>query len=163
MSSPAEAHRTIGAEDAEPSSSEAPGAALAIYLLLGFLFGIILIKAEIVSWFRIQEMFRLQSIHMYGIMGSGVATAALSVALLKWAGVTTLGGDPIRVTRKELGSGRRYVLGGLAFGAGWAMTGACPGPLLALIGYGVTSMIVVLAAALIGTWSYGLLRPRLPH
>jgi uncharacterized protein len=108
-------------------------------------------------------MFRFQGFHMYGIMGSGVAVAAASLALMRWAGVTTLAGEPIRIQAKEMGSGRRYIFGGLAFGVGWALTGACPGPLLALIGYGVTPMMIVLAAALLGTWSYGQLRPHLPH
>lgn len=137
--------------------------ALLIYLLLGVFFGVVLIKSEVVSWYRIQEMFRFDSFHMYGILGSAVATAAASLALIRRFGACTLDGDPIRVSRKEMSGGYRYAFGGSSFGLGWALTGACPGPILALIGYGVTPFIAVLASALLGTWSYGQLRRFLPH
>jgi len=136
---------------------------LLFYLLLGILFGVILIKSEVVSWYRIQEMFRFDSLHMYGVLGSAVGTAALSLAILRRFGVRTVSGEPIAIQSKRLGGGYRYGLGGSMFGMGWALTGACPGPILALIGYGESTFLVVLGAALLGTWSYAQLRPRLPH
>jgi hypothetical protein len=150
--------------ETEDGLIERPGAAgLLVYLLLGIAFGILLIKSEVVSWFRIQEMFRFDSFHMYGILGSAWATAAVSLALIRRAGMRTLAGQPITVRRKELGGGYRYGIGGSTFGVGWALTGACPGPILALIGYGVMPFTVVMAAALLGTWTYAHLRPILPH
>ncbi|HZB25652.1 MAG TPA: DUF6691 family protein [Vicinamibacterales bacterium] len=135
----------------------------AIYFLLGGLFGTILIKAEVVSWFRVQEMFRFQAFHMYGVMGSAVAVAALSIALLRWAGARTLSGDPIAIEPRELGRGHRYWIGGTIFGLGWALTGACPGPLFALLGSGIPVFAAAVLSALVGTWVYGWLRPGLPH
>jgi uncharacterized protein len=135
----------------------------AAYFALGSLFGIVLIKSEVVSWFRIQEMFRFHSFQMYGVIGSAVAVAALSVALLKRFGVRTVTGEPIAIPAKELGKGYRYWIGGTIFGVGWALTGACPGPLFALLGSGVTVFAVAVASALAGTWLYGFFRPRLPH
>jgi uncharacterized protein len=135
----------------------------AAYFALGSLFGLILTKAEVVSWFRIQEMFRFQSFHMYGVMGSAVAVAAVSIALLKRFDVRTLGGEPIVIPTRELGKGYRYWIGGTLFGLGWALTGACPGPLFALFGSGVTVFAVAVASALAGTWVYGFIRPSLPH
>jgi uncharacterized membrane protein YedE/YeeE len=108
-------------------------------------------------------MFRFQSFHMYGVMGSAVLTAALSLQLIKRLRIRSLGGEPIVVVPKSLGSGTRYWVGGTLFGLGWGLVGACPGPLFALIGAGLTAMIVVLLAAIGGTWTYGALRPRLPH
>lgn len=137
--------------------------ALFVYLLIGTLFGILFTKAEVISWFRIQEMFRFQSFHMYGIIGSAVAVAAASVWLIKRFGVRTLDGEVIAIPPKTLGNGTRYWLGGTIFGLGWALTGACPGPLFALIGAGNSVVIVVLLSAVAGTWLYGYLRPRLPH
>src|SRR6202167_506613 len=131
---------------------------LAIYLLLGIAFGVVLTRSEVLSWFRIQEMFRVQSFRMYGIIGSGIATAALSVALLKKPGLKSATGENTSTPRKELGSGARYVVGGTIFGLGWALTGACPGPLFALIGDGVFVMIAAVLSALAGTWVYGLIR-----
>lgn len=145
-------------------SADAPwGAGLLLYLAIGVYFGIVLIRSEVVSWFRIQEMFRFQSFHMYGIIGAAVVVAALSIQLIKQLRVTTLRGEPIVIAPKELGTGTRYWLGGTLFGSGWALLGACPGPIFALIGSGVTVMIVALVAAVAGTWTYGFLRPRLPH
>jgi uncharacterized membrane protein YedE/YeeE len=150
--------------EVEDTVVERPGAAgLVAYLLLGTFFGIVLIKSEVVSWFRIQEMFRFDSFHMYGVLGSAVATAALSLAILRRSGVRARTGEPIAVPGKELGGGYRYAIGGTMFGLGWALTGACPGPIVALIGYGVTPFLVVMATALFGTWSYAQLRPILPH
>ena len=139
------------------------GIGLFIYFVLGICFGITLTKSEVVSWFRIQEMFRFQSPRMYEIIASAVVVAAVSVALIKKLGLKTITGEPILIPPKRLQHGIRYVLGGTIFGLGWALTGACPGPLFALVGNGVTVMIVAIASALAGTWLYGLLRPKLPH
>lgn len=136
---------------------------LASYLLLGAFFGLILTKSEVISWFRIQEMFRFQSLHMYLIIGSAVATAMLSLALIRGLQLRTLSGDPISVPPKTLGKGTRYWLGGSIFGLGWALTGACPGPLFALVGAGFPVIAVAILSAVAGTLTYGRLRPRLPH
>jgi len=136
---------------------------LLAYLLLGVCFGIVLTKSEVVSWFRIQEMFRFQSPRMYEIIASAVVVAAASVALIKRLGLKTLSGEPISIPPKRLGRGIRYAVGGTLFGLGWALTGACPGPLFSLVGNGVTVMIVAIGSALAGTWLYGVLRPKLPH
>ena len=133
------------------------------YLLIGAFFGVVLVKSEVVSWFRIQEMFRFDSFHMYGIIGSAVVVAAVSLQLIKRLGLRTLDGQEIRIAPKEWGRGTRYWLGGTLFGFGWALLGACPGPIFALLGSGISVMLVALAAALAGTWTYGYLRPRLPH
>lgn len=133
------------------------------YAAVGTLLGIVLVKGEVVSWYRIQEMFRLQSFHMYGVLGSAMVTAMVSVELLKHLGMRALTGEAIAVPPKQLGRGYRYWLGGLVFGVGWALTGACPGPLFALIGSGATVYLAVAVAALAGTWTYGRLRPQLPH
>ena len=154
--------RDAGSGAARPVAS---GAAVSLlpYLVAGAFFGIILVKSEVVSWFRIQEMFRFQSFHMYGIIGSAVVTAAISLRVLARLGVRTSGGQAISVPPKQMGSGRRYWLGGLIFGVGWALTGTCPGPLFALMGTGESVFVVVAAAALAGTWTYGHERTRLPH
>lgn len=131
------------------------------YLVAGILFGILLVKAEVISWFRIQEMFRLQSFHMYGVIGSAVVVGALSVWLIKKFKVKTIHGETIELHPKKFNKGQ--VIGGLIFGFGWAITGACPGPLFALIGNGATVVIAVLLSAVAGTWVYGLLRDKLPH
>lgn len=136
---------------------------LGTYLVLGALFGIVLVKSEVVSWFRIQEMFHFQAVHMYGIIGSAVLTAALSLRLIRRLQVRSLSGEPITIPPKVMGRGTRYWLGGAAFGLGWALVGACPGPLFALVGGGVTVMLVPLVSAVAGTWLYGALRPHLPH
>ena len=136
---------------------------LLVYLLIGIAFGVVLTRSEVVSWFRIQEMFRFQSFRMYVIIGSAVATAAASVALIKRVKLKAISGEIIAIPRKELGSGMRYAAGGTIFGIGWALTGACPGPLFALIGNGDSVMIAAVLSALAGTWVYGWLRPRLPH
>jgi uncharacterized membrane protein YedE/YeeE len=133
------------------------------YFALGGLFGVVLIKSEAVSWFRIQEMFRFQSVHMYGLLISAVVVAGVSIALLKLAGVTTLGGEAICIPAKTLGKGHRYWIGGTLFGVGWALTGACPGPLFALSGAGMSVYVVAALSALAGTWAYGYVRPHLPH
>jgi uncharacterized membrane protein YedE/YeeE len=131
------------------------------YLVAGLFFGILLVKAEVISWFRIQEMFRLQSFHMYGVIGSAVVTGIISVWLIKKFKVKTIYGEPIDLRPKKFNKGQIY--GGLLFGCGWALTGACPGPLYALIGTGATVVIITLLSAIAGTWMYGLLRNKLPH
>jgi uncharacterized membrane protein YedE/YeeE len=156
MSVPDIAEERVAAKDDSPQS-------LFAFLVLGVLFGIVLTKAEVISWFRIQEMFRFQSFHMYGIIGSAIAVASASVAVIRRFGLKALGGEPIVIPRKTLGRGYRYWIGGTIFGLGWALTGACPGPLFALIGGGVTVMIVAVLSCLAGTWLYAYLRPRLPH
>jgi len=137
--------------------------ALFIYLLLGVAFGVVLTRSQVLSWFRIQEMFRFQSPRMYEIIISAIVVAGASLALIKALGVVTIHGDPIYVPPKTLGHGVRYAIGGTIFGLGWALTGACPGPLFALVGSGVTVMAAAILSALAGTWLYGVLRPRLPH
>ncbi|MFN4122080.1 MAG: DUF6691 family protein [Flavobacteriales bacterium] len=131
------------------------------YLIVGIGFGIVFVKAEIISWFRIQEMFRLQSFHMYGVIGSAVVVGAISVWLIRKFKVKTIYGEDIVLTPKQFNKGQIY--GGLMFGFGWAMTGACPGPLFAQIGTGATVIIVALIAAIAGTWTYGKFRDYLPH
>ncbi|SHM91438.1 hypothetical protein SAMN05444266_113116 [Chitinophaga jiangningensis] len=131
------------------------------YLLAGIAFGVILVKAELVSWFRIQEMFRLQSFHLYGIIGSAVVVGMISVWLIKKLGIKSISGDAIHIPDKKFHKGNVY--GGLIFGLGWALTGACPGPLLAQAGGGATVIAVTLLSAVAGTWVYGKVRERLPH
>ncbi len=131
--------------------------------VLGTVFGVVLVQGEIVSWFRIHEMFRFEAFHMYGVIGSALAVAATSLWLIRRFGVRTLDGEPIVVPPKELGSGTRYIAGGMIFGLGWAITGACPGPLVAQVGAGSTVMVLAALSAFIGAWTYGALRPRLPH
>lgn len=131
------------------------------YFIVGLLFGIVFVKAEVISWFRIQEMFRLQSFHMYGIIGSAVLVGMISVWLIKKFNIKTISGEPITFSTKKFNKGQVY--GGLVFGAGWALTSACPGPLFAQIGIGATVVIVALLSAVAGTWVYGRFRDRLPH
>lgn len=130
------------------------------YALVGMAFGIVFVKAEIISWFRIQEMFRLESFHMYGVIGTAVVVAAISVFLIKRFRVRTIGGENIEFQDKKFTKGQ--VIGGLIFGIGWAITGACPGPLFAQIGTGMTAIVVTLLSAIAGTWVYGYFRERLP-
>lgn len=137
--------------------------ALLVYFSLGLLFGVTLTKSEVVSWFRIQEMFRFQAFHMYGVIASALAVAAGSLALIRRLRLRTIGGEPIVVPSKDLGRGHRFWIGGTIFGLGWAFTGACPGPLFALVGAGVTVMLLAIGSALLGTWTYGRLRSKLPH
>ncbi len=133
------------------------------YFLLGAFFGAVLVESEAVSWFRIQEMFRFDAFHMYGIMASAVLTAFASLQIIRRARVRAWDGTVIDLPPKAVGGGVRYVAGGAIFGVGWALTGACPGPLAALVGAGVPVMMVAILSALAGTWAYGRLRPRLPH
>lgn len=129
-------------------------------LLLGTLFGIILTKSEVVSWFRIQEMFRFQAFHMYGVIGSAIAVGIISIQLIKRYQLKTISGEPISLATKQFSPG--VWIGGLLFGLGWALTGACPGPMFAQLGSGVGAAAVLLLAALAGTWTYSALRERLP-
>ncbi len=131
------------------------------YLIVGVLFGIVFVKAEIISWFRIQEMFRLDAFHMYGVIGSAILVGMLSIFLIKKVNVRTLSGDKITIAPKSFQKGQIY--GGLLFGLGWALTGACPGPLYAQIGSGFLVVIITLLSAMLGTWTYGYFQNRLPH
>jgi len=131
------------------------------FLLAGIVFGILLIKGEVISWFRIQEMFRLQSFHMYGIIGSAIVTGMISILLIKKFHIKTINKEEIVIPPKKFHKG--YIYGGLIFGFGWAITGACPGPLFAQIGSGATVVIVTLVSAIVGTWTYGYFKERLPH
>jgi uncharacterized membrane protein YedE/YeeE len=131
------------------------------YIVIGILFCIVLVKGEVISWFRIQEMFALQSFHMYGIMGTAIVVGITSVSFIKKFNVKTIYGDPIEFHKKKFSNGQIY--GGLLFGFGWALTGACPGPIYAQIGMGIFVVVIVLISALAGTWVYGYLRENLPH
>ena len=133
-----------------------------VYLFVGIFFGIVMTKSEAVSWFRIQEMFRFESFHMYGIIGTAVVVGAVSVALLKRFDIHAVDGSNLRLMPKAH-TYRRYIYGGILFGLGWAMTGACPGPLFTLLGHGIWSITLVIASAVLGTYAYGILRTRLPH
>ncbi len=131
------------------------------FLIMGMFFGIVLTKAEVISWFRIQEMFRFQSFHMYGIIGSAVAVGAMSVFLIKKLNLKTIGGEKVVFPTKPFNKG--VIFGGIIFGLGWAITGACPGPVLALIGNGYSVFVVTMIFALIGVWMYGYFQDRVPH
>lgn len=131
------------------------------YLVLGVLFGIVFVKAEIISWYRIQEMFRLHSFHMYGVIGTAVIVGMISVWLIKKFKIKTVQNETVAFHDKKFHWGN--VIGALIFGLGWALTGACPGPLFAQIGSGFLVVAVTLLSAIGGTWIYGLLRDRLPH
>lgn len=131
------------------------------YLVAGAGFGILLVKSEVISWLRIQEMFRLQSFHMYGVLGSAVIVGIISVWLIKKFNIKTIYGETIEFHSRKFNKGQVY--GGLLFGLGWAITGACPGPLYAQIGTGATVIVVTLFSAIAGTWVYGYFREKLPH
>lgn len=131
------------------------------YLLFGVLFGVVLTKTEVVSWWRIQEMFRFQSFHMYGVIGSAVVVGMISVWILKKTHAKSLEGEELTFGVKKFDKGN--IIGGLIFGIGWGITGACPGPLMALVGSGITIMVLAIISAIAGTWVYGLLRNKLPH
>lgn len=134
------------------------------YLLLGAGLGFVFTRSEVVSWFRIQEMFRFQAFHMYGIIGSAVAVGAVGVWLIKHLNARSLTNRPLEIpTDRFVAPGYQYWLGGTAFGLGWGLLGACPGPIYVLIGNGVTVMVVAFLSALLGVWTYGAIRHRLPH
>ncbi|WP_020604912.1 DUF6691 family protein [Spirosoma spitsbergense] len=131
------------------------------YLIVGLLFGVVFVKGEIISWFRIQEMFRLDSFYMYGVIGSAVVVGMVSVFLIKRFGIKTIQGETVHIAPKKFNKGQVY--GGLIFGLGWALTGACPGPIFAQIGSGFLVVGVTLLSAVAGTWLYGYFRDQLPH
>jgi uncharacterized membrane protein YedE/YeeE len=153
--------RSLDAVCVNQSEEDQSGWHLLKYLVAGVFFGIILVKSEVISWFRIQEMFRLQSFHMFGVIGSAVVVGMISIQLIKKFKVKTTYGEPIVLPKKEFNKGQ--IFGGLIFGFGWALTGACPGPLFAQIGMGATVVIVTLLSAIAGTWIYGYVRDKLPH
>ncbi|HMI07013.1 MAG TPA: DUF6691 family protein [Flavobacterium sp.] len=132
------------------------------YILVGFVFGIVLTKSEAVSWYRIYEMFQFQSFHMYGIIMTAVAVGIIGIQFIKRNHLKSLKGEPIIIADKEPGS-FRYWIGGLFFGLGWALVGACPGPIFILIGAGFWSVTLILAGALLGTFLYGMLKDKLRH
>jgi len=132
------------------------------FILLGILFGIILVKSEVISWFRIQEMFRFESFHMFGIIGSAVVVGALSILLIKKFNVKSIDGQEINPKAKPFNK-KGNILGGIIFGLGWGLIGACPGPLYAILGAGYTYFIIPIIGALIGVITYGLLKAKLPH
>ena len=132
------------------------------YLVYGVVFGIIMTKSEAISWYRIQEMFLFQSFYMYGIIMTAIAFGTLFVFLIKKTKMKDLDGNPIEIMPKQMGY-KRYLFGGIIFGIGWSMTGACPGPLYVLIGNGYLCFIFVILCAIFGTFLYGVLRDKLPH
>jgi uncharacterized membrane protein YedE/YeeE len=132
------------------------------YIIVGFVFGIVLTKAEAVSWYRIYEMFQFQSFHMYGIIMTAIATGVLGIQIIKRKKLKDIDGNPIFILDKEKGSAR-YWIGGTIFGLGWAMVGACPGPIFILIGSGFMSVGLILIGALLGTFCYGVIKDKLPH
>ena len=131
------------------------------YIVVGICFGIIFVKAEIISWFRMQEMFRMQSFHMYGVIGTAVVVGMISIFLIKKLNIKTLSGESIVIPKKEFTKGN--IFGSLCFGLGWAITGACPGPLFAQIGSGFLAVSITFLSALAGTWTYGFFKDKLPH
>jgi len=132
------------------------------YLFLGIVFGITLTKAEVISWFRIYEMFKFQSFHMYGVIGSAVILGIIIIQLIKKNKVKSVDGKEINIPPKKF-TWPRYLIGGIIFGLGWALTGACPGPIFVLIGNGLGVFLVVIASAVLGTYVYGKIRHKLPH
>jgi len=132
------------------------------FLMIGIFFGIVLLKSEVISWFRIQEMFHFQSYFMYAIIGSAVLVGAVSVQIIKRFNLKSFGGEEINLTGKPFNKIGNSV-GGLIFGFGWALTGACPGPLYALLGAGYWAVLIAIFSALLGVITYGYLRPGLPH
>jgi uncharacterized membrane protein YedE/YeeE len=132
------------------------------FLVVGILFGIVMTKSEALSWYRIQEMFRFQSFHMYGIIGTAVVLGVIGVFLIKKFKVRDISGSPIAFYPKDK-SIFRYLLGGTTFGLGWALSGACPGPMVVNLGYGFLSFSIVILFAMVGTFFYGIIKDYLPH
>ena len=132
------------------------------YLITGIAFGVIMFKSEAASWFRIFEMFQFNSFHMYGIIGSALATGVIGIQLIKRLKLKSFSGEEIIIPPKAKGW-KNYLFGGILFGLGWGLAGACPGPIFTLIGAGFLPLILVLAFAVLGTFVYGVLRPKLPH
>lgn len=133
-----------------------------IFIVLGILFGVVMYKAEAASWFRIYEMFRFQSFHMYGFIGSALVVGILGIQLFKRFDVKSVAGEELELKPKAK-SIPRYLIGGIFFGLGWALVGACPGPIFVLLGTGLFSIGIVIIGALIGTYIYGIIRHKLPH
>jgi uncharacterized membrane protein YedE/YeeE len=132
------------------------------FLIVGIIFGIVLVKSEAVSWYRIYEMFRFESFHMYGIIGTAVGTGLILLLISKQFKIKNTEGSLMKVPVKEKGV-IRYLIGGSLFGLGWALSGACPGPMYILVGTGVFSMLIVILAAVLGTYVYGVIKDKLPH
>ena len=132
------------------------------YLLIGILFGIVMYKSEAASWFRIYEMFRFDSFHMYGIIGSALIVGIVVVQLIKWLKIKSFYGDPIKFIPKERGFSK-YMYGGIIFGLGWALAGACPGPMFTLVGVGYFPILIAIIGSVLGTFIYGLVKEKLPH
>ncbi len=132
------------------------------FLIVGTFFGIIMTKSEVISWFRIYEMFRFESFHMYGVIGSTVVLGVIIVQLIKRSALKSTEGQTITIEPKQMGV-VRYLVGGTLFGLGWALVGACPGPLFALLGAGYWAIIIVIIGAILGTFLYGKFRKYLPH
>lgn len=133
-----------------------------VYLVIGTFFGIVMYKSEAASWFRIYEMFEFGSFHMYGIIGSALVLGVIGIQVIKRYNIKALGGQDMELKPKERGISR-YLFGGILFGLGWALAGACPGPMYVLVGAGYASILIVIFGALLGTFVYGLLRHKLPH
>ncbi len=133
-----------------------------LYLIVGTFFGIIMYKSEAASWFRIYEMFNFQSFHMYGLMGSALVCGIIFIQIIKRKNLKNIEGTPIIIADKEK-SIKKYLFGGIIFGLGWALAGACPGPLFVMLGAGFWPILIVILGAIAGTWIYGLVRTKLPH
>lgn len=133
-----------------------------IYLVIGTFFGIVMYKSEAASWFRIYEMFEFGAFHMYGIIGSALAIGVIGVQIIKRNKIKALGGQEMHLKPKEKGISR-YLIGGILFGLGWALAGACPGPMYVLAGAGFGSILLVIFGALVGTFIYGVFKNKLPH
>lgn len=155
--------RAATAPVAAVRESEITLRALAPYALVGLVLGVVMVKSEVIFWYRIHEMFRFDSFHMYGVLGSAFLTAFVSLRLLERMNAKSRSGEIVALAPKEMKRGHRYWIGGAIFGSGWVLCGACPGPLFALIGTGRTTYLVTAIAAIAGTWTYGRLRPNLPH
>lgn len=132
------------------------------FFFIGLFLGILFIKSEVASWFRIYEMFQFKSFHMYGIIGSAVVLGVVIVQYIKYSKQKDFNGDSIIITPKNKGF-TRYFTGGIIFGLGWALAGACPGPMYVLLGTGLPSILVLILGALIGTFAYGVIKKKLPH
>ena len=153
--------KTIIEEGMNNQSTEETFLSNVKYIFIGIFFGIVFVKAEIVSWFRIQEMFRLASFHMYGVIGTAVVVATISTLVIKKFKIKTLTGEEVVFSERPFNKGN--IIGGLCFGFGWALTGACPGPMYGLIGSGFLVFVVALLSAVAGTYVYGILQNKLPH